>query len=305
MAEKVMNPKISIIIPSYNSAKTIGSVLEAIAAQTRKELISEIIIVDSSDDAVTKEVLERRVVPNVRIISAGTRVMPAVGRNLGAKNPGGDILLFLDSDTCLEKDYIEKVASVCETGARAGGGAILLPDFQRNKLMPLVQYFLQCNEFIDVGGTRKKRFIPSCNVFCERALFEKVGGFPEIRAAEDVMFCLNLIQHEPFWFLPQAKVYHIFREDLGSFFANQALLGEYVLRYRRLAYPEKFYYRGYFAVVFTPAFLVIKFCLITLRILRSRWEYIGKYLVTLPVFLVGLLAWGAGFARGAFRERSH
>ncbi len=101
--------KISVVIPSYNSWKTLGATLSALASQTRKDSIAEVLVVDSSDDAKTRTFLKSLQVPNLRVIEAGTRVMPAIGRNLGAALSTGEVLVFIDSDAYMADDWIEKI----------------------------------------------------------------------------------------------------------------------------------------------------------------------------------------------------
>ncbi|NJK86646.1 MAG: glycosyltransferase family 2 protein [Bacteroidales bacterium] len=90
------NPKCSVVIPSYNSAKTIEFTLKHLFSQSASDRILEVIVVDSSDDGVTPALLEKYASENKIVhINSGTRVMPAIQRNIGAKNAKGDLLLLL------------------------------------------------------------------------------------------------------------------------------------------------------------------------------------------------------------------
>lgn len=293
-----MTKKLSVIIPSFNSQKTIGCTLEALGRQTRSDLVSDVIVVDSSNDGATQHLLQSFASGKTRIINAGVRVMPAVGRNLGAREASGDLLAFIDSDAYMRDDWVEKIMGHYANGRLLGGGAILPPPGQFWKFIPMAQYFLQFNEFMDAGASRRVPFLPSCNLFCDRMLFEKTGGFPSLRAAEDVLFCLKAKPAEV-WFIPEAKVHHIFREALLPFLRNQELLGRYVLVYRRL-HEKKFYYHGAWPLFLLPAFLMIKLVGITSRVFLQTPRQIPVFILVFPVFLVGLAAWAWGFARAAF-----
>jgi GT2 family glycosyltransferase len=148
-----------------------------------------------------------------------------------------------------------------------------------------------------IGDDRVKSFVPSCNMFCDRELFQKVGGFPEIRAAEDVLFGLKASKVSQLWFLPKVKVYHIFRKDWAGFLKNQMLLGRYVSIYRK-SYYDSFIYKGIMPLVLFPVFLFIKLFRIILRIFLSGWHHISRFMIASPVFLIGLLFWSAGFIKG-------
>jgi len=290
--------RLSIIIPSYNSGTTIECTLAGIESQTKRSAICEVIVVDSSDDGVTQRSLSHHLSNGIRVITSGVRVIPALGRNIGAKEATGDILVFMDADAIPAPDFAEKVLESFERGRLAGGGSISLPEFQKKRLLPAAQYYLQFNEFVDSGRARVKRFLPSCNLFCGRALFEKVGGFPLIRAAEDVVFGLRVSQLAPVWFIPAAKVWHIFREDLKGFLRNQLVLGKGNLQYRQLQYPHTFYYKGNWPLLFLPGFTAIKLWRIVFRVLRTGPGPTLRFLVAFPAFFLGLMFWSIGFAKG-------
>jgi hypothetical protein len=163
------------------------------------------------------------------------------------------------------------------------------------------QFFLQFNEFMDSGAARPVRFTPSCNLFCGKALFKKIGGFPEIRASEDVIFGERAGRTAPFWFVPDVRAFHIFRQEWKSFLDNQMLLGRYILVYRRLETPDRFLYRSPWPALLLPAVLTTKFLRISARV-ASRPAALPAYVGALPHFLVGLAFWGKGFAAHSMTE---
>jgi len=293
--------EISVVIPSYNSAATVGRTLEGLLSQ-RACAAKSIIVVDSSDDGRTPAVLSAFEGRGVRVVRLSEKTIPAVGRNLGAQQASGRYLAFIDSDAYPAPDWLEKISEAFAQGCRVGGGSLSLPDFQKRKMIALAQYFLQFNEFLDTGIRRVKTFVPSCNLFCEKALFDDVGGFPEIRASEDVLFGLAAGQRTGVFFEPSIRIYHIFREDLGAYLRNQLMLGKYILIYRRM-HCGGWMYRGIVPVLLLPAFVALKFLRIVLRILATgRPREIGGFLYSLPLFLLGLTYWGAGFFQGCVSD---
>ena len=294
---------ISVIIPSYNSLHTIEKTLYSLQAQTQKNLLAEIIIVDSSDDTEMKTYLNSLASPDIHIIHAGIKVMPALARNAGAKQAKGDILAFIDSDAMAADDWLEKIMKHYDQGCRVGGGSIAIPEDQRKKIIPLADYFIEFNEFLDVPPPRNKSLVPSVNLFCEKKLFEESGGFPALRAAEDTLFGLRMNQISPLWFIPEIRVFHIFREDLGKFLRNQTLIGKYAIIYRKLHY-NVIIYKNILPVLLLPVFLVIKFLRIVFRIGKAGKKYYGAFLYSLPVFLAGMAAWGIGFFQGCLQKKT-
>jgi glycosyltransferase involved in cell wall biosynthesis len=89
---------VSIVIPSYNSHKTISRTIESLVKSDDYVLINEIIIVDSSDDNATKGLLGSFADTKLRLIHSGIKVMPSLQRNIGAEQATGDLLVFIDSD---------------------------------------------------------------------------------------------------------------------------------------------------------------------------------------------------------------
>jgi glycosyltransferase involved in cell wall biosynthesis len=291
-------PTATVIIPSYNSAATIGHTLTHLLKQTAADRLLQIIVVDSSDDGRTKEELQKFEGEKVRVITSGIRVMPAIQRNIGAAEATGDVLCFIDSDAYPIPTWLEQILQAYSEGVRVGGGSYLVPDFQRGNAIAVAQYYLEFNEYIKRGTRRSLKMVPTCNLFCERALFEQVGGIPEIRAAEDTMFGIKVSKESPITFLPEASVYHIFREHADHYFKNQALLGTYIYVYRKQLYDNR-YLNPLLVSTVLPAFLLVKLARIAPRIALAGPEHWGPFFRSSPQFFQGLWHWGQGFRRGS------
>ena len=99
-------PKVSIIIPTYNSGKTLAKCLKSIHDQSYT--FYEVIIVDSfSNDNTLKTAKEFE----AKIIQQ--KCNPALARNIGVANSTGKYILFLDSDQVLSKSVIEECVKKC------------------------------------------------------------------------------------------------------------------------------------------------------------------------------------------------
>jgi glycosyltransferase involved in cell wall biosynthesis len=97
---------VSIIVPTFNSAKTLESCLKSIRKQTYAFL--EVLVVDNFSFDGTQALAE----------SYGAQVLPHYGttasaRNVGLMNSNGAYVLFLDSDQQLESQVIEDCVSAC------------------------------------------------------------------------------------------------------------------------------------------------------------------------------------------------
>jgi len=100
-------PKVTIIIPTYNSDATLAACLSSVRNQGYSSI--EIIIVDNfSNDATVAIATE-----------FGTRTIqqestPALARNIGIANSTSKYILFLDSDQVLSPSVIEECVEKCE-----------------------------------------------------------------------------------------------------------------------------------------------------------------------------------------------
>lgn len=106
-----INKKTSIIIPVYNSLKTLLITLESINQQrlskTEYEYIDVIIVDDGSTDE-TKSILKDKIY-NFKLIYIKQENMGAgCARNLGAKISTSEILIFIDSDVILQRNFVKE-----------------------------------------------------------------------------------------------------------------------------------------------------------------------------------------------------
>ncbi len=109
-------PLVSVVIPTYNSERTIELCLKSIANQSYDNV--EVIIVDRFSEDGTVE------------IAYGARVYQldcerAKAKNMGLKVARGDYVLFVDSDMELSRDVVKECVEVME-GDRVGG--VVIPE---------------------------------------------------------------------------------------------------------------------------------------------------------------------------------
>jgi glycosyltransferase involved in cell wall biosynthesis len=95
--------KVSVVIPTHNSAKTIENALKSIKGQTTT---AEIIVVDDTSTDGTAEIAEKY---GIVIRQKSNRLR---ARIIGAINATGDFILNMDSDQFLAKDAIERALKV-------------------------------------------------------------------------------------------------------------------------------------------------------------------------------------------------
>jgi glycosyltransferase involved in cell wall biosynthesis len=114
----VPSVRVSVVIPTFESAGVIGKCLRSLAGQSWP--VIEVIVVDGFSRDGTQEMASA--FGAVVIIASGTQ---AAARNLGLARSKGDYVLFLDSDQQLGNSVIEDCVSVC---LRYGVEAVAIPE---------------------------------------------------------------------------------------------------------------------------------------------------------------------------------
>lgn len=212
-------PEISVIIPTFNRAGSIGDTLQALADQTLERERYEVIIVDDGSQDATKEVVSsfaaQQPTFNLRYERHEVNRYRAAACNTGARAARGTFVVFTDDDIRPVPEWIaahlERHRS--ENREVSVTGMVLYPlvwerrsnwvrfgnDNYRTSL-----YYERRNELLPpnrfAGGNSSLR----------RETFFRVGGFNEsIRRAEDVTMGCQLVEAGvPLLCEPKALVYH-------------------------------------------------------------------------------------------------
>ena len=116
-----MNPRISVVIPTYNKGVAIESTLRSVLQQTYKNI--EIILVDNGSTDDTREVIDKFIAAypsNWKILDAQENMGPSNARNLGVLNSTGKYIFFLDGDDVFLPMKIEAQVEFMENNPSVG-----------------------------------------------------------------------------------------------------------------------------------------------------------------------------------------
>jgi hypothetical protein len=121
-------PRVSVIITTWNAADVLERCLETVAAQ-RVPGGFETIVVDNGSTDGTAQLLSGRA-GDLRVISNRDNVGFSLGNNQAAGEAGGEVLLFLNSDTeLLSADVVERLTRAVEDERVGLAGPMLVnPD---------------------------------------------------------------------------------------------------------------------------------------------------------------------------------
>ncbi len=175
----------SIVIPARNEEENLPSLLRTIGLQTKKA--GEIIVVDDNSEDATASIAARS---GCRVISAGALPPGWIGKSWacwkGACTAEGEILIFLDADTTLEADALERMVQAY--GEK--GGAISIQPYHsiRKPYEQLSAIFniitmMSTNLFTPLGNRLKgEAFFGPC-IICGRSDYFTAGGHRKIKGS--------------------------------------------------------------------------------------------------------------------------
>ena len=155
---------ISIIIPTYNEAEQISSLLSYLRQQSN-DLVTEIILVDGGSTDAT---VEKAQAIETKILKADIKSR-AAQMNYGAKEAIGEILLFIHADTIPPTRFALQVKDAIDEGFDCGRWKTKFDS--DSVFLKMNAFFTRFDLFECYGGDQ--------GFFIKKSLFEKVGGFDE------------------------------------------------------------------------------------------------------------------------------
>lgn len=107
----IMNPKISVIILTYNRAQLLRETIQSVLDQTYSDF--ELLVIDDGSTDQTKEVIASFDSNSIRYINKSHTGIPD-SRNFGVKNARGNYIVWLDSDDLIEPQTLELLVKATE-----------------------------------------------------------------------------------------------------------------------------------------------------------------------------------------------
>ncbi len=108
------NPKVSIILPTYNVARFLKQCLDSIVMQTYSNY-EAIIIVDGATDGSFEIAKEFCATHDKFFVYWQENAGSGPARNYGLKVATGDLVLFVDPDDWIDEDYVSKLIEEQQT----------------------------------------------------------------------------------------------------------------------------------------------------------------------------------------------
>ncbi|MGZ7030359.1 MAG: glycosyltransferase family 2 protein [Thermoanaerobaculia bacterium] len=204
-------PRVSVVIPAYQSHATIERCLASIASQTWRD--HEVIVVDSSpDDSAANAIREH--FPAVLLVRSRVRLLPHAARNVGVEHARGELVVFTDPDIYLRSDWLDVLVRSYDRNRCAIVGAFAC---HGNRWLHQAFHFTKFSKWLPGGPPRPVDMGPSGNLLVSRAIFGRAGGFPGELWSGDVELSRKLAELGRLWFEPQAVGEHHHTQSLGEF----------------------------------------------------------------------------------------
>src|SRR3989338_861920 len=175
-------PAFSIIIPAHNEEGYLQKTINSIKGQTLQDY--EMIVVTNGCTDKTEELAKKNIDAKTRHLSL-PKPNVSVARNAGALNAQGETLLFLDADTQLASDALEKIKEQ-STEEYAVATTLARPDSEKVSHRLAVS-FKNLYHYLGI--------YQGCSgaLICRKKDFHAVGGYnPEIIVREHRKLALKL-----------------------------------------------------------------------------------------------------------------
>ena len=260
--------KISVIIPTYNAESTIYECIESVLSNDYEDF--EVIAIDDGSTDGTVRVFERIMDKRFKSFTNDTNKGAAYTRNRGICESEGDVILLMDADSYVGKDWIRKHAELQKSVA-AGiiGGAIA---GVYNTAFGRCDGF--CNWWMSIPYSRdryvERYHLPTNNMSIKKSVFSKIGYFAEeMRTGEDTEFCFRARNNDvKIYMKSDLLIYHYEKNSLREYLKHQGKWGSQAIDMRKKmkmefsylipnSYPLMYLYILPLSVLFT-GFIVSK-----------------------------------------------
>lgn len=228
---------VSVIIPTYNRAKTIERAISSVQRQTYKYM--EIIIVDDGSGDDTYDIVKALCKKDARVkyIKNSRNLGVAGARNVGILKSEGEFIAFNDSDDIWHEDKLEKQLKEFAKEEYA----MVYSAFMQNSLTGLKRRIPDLNAkelFGDMfNRLLHENVISTQTMLIKREVFDSIGLFAEgLRAWDDYELALRIAYKYKIGYvneelvdvyLSKDSISGLERNYLGHYFAAITILKEY------------------------------------------------------------------------------
>ncbi len=207
-----MTPTISVVLPTYNRADRLRTLLTGLRDRLESEDVEWIVVDDGSTDDTRRLLDGTEGVRALHQANAG----PAAARNAGLAAAAGEFVAFIDDDCTPAADWPLGLLLAFDQSDVGGVGGPIVPSGES-----ALDSFVQVERLVDHGRDVEDGvdYLITANAMFRRAVLRDVGGFDEgfrAPAGEDVDLSWRV--RDAGWRLTRgtAQVVHDHRTPVGE-----------------------------------------------------------------------------------------
>lgn len=192
LKQNINNPKISIIIPCYNSGSTIEKCINSVLAQDNVN--KEIIVVDDGSKDCSLDIIKKYGNKILLLVKdkENDEQGAASARNRGLRVATGEYVAFLDSDDFYLPGYLNRLSRELESNLKLGFAFCRQKSLINNELIPWTRQNLNIwDEKYHV--LHRSKIISTNIILIRKSVIDKVGKFDtSLSNGEDSDFWLRI-----------------------------------------------------------------------------------------------------------------
>jgi GT2 family glycosyltransferase len=261
--------KASVVIPTLNRKKDLEECIRSIFSCSLQSSLKEVIVIDNNSEDGTIEFLKNLAEKEPRLRFTKISERNAIkARNIGFNLASGDIIIHIDDDIVVDKEWLKCLIAPYDDNSVGGVGGRLLcigktagPNHGHivGKIAPWGQFFTN----FDSGKLREVEFLHGSNMSFRRDLVLRVKGLDpnyKINWRDDTDLCVRIRKlGYRLLFQPAAVVWHKSAGSSTRFSSGKRLYGYFWNR-------EYFYYKNIFTfsnIHWSPIFTLseVTFCM--------------------------------------------
>jgi len=232
-----INPKVSVIIPTYNRYNYLLNAINSVKAQNYPNL--ELIVINDGSEYYLSE-LSTVLPENSILVHLKTNSSSVVGdegrsaycRNIGLKLATGTYICFLDDDdTWMEGKLNTQLEKMMETGCMMSctDGYLGEGEFRKDKNYPRYMseyyrdYYLSLvpgyfPERWNLELLNKHNFCITSSVILHKDVIQKIGFMPYKKVGEDYAYWLKSLEHTDCVFVDSPLIYYDMNHGDGNLY---------------------------------------------------------------------------------------
>lgn len=223
---------VSVIIPTFNGARTLPAQLDALLSQTYSGSVEVVIVDNRSTDDLADVFAAYRLrfgAECLRVVSANEQAGVNYARNVGLRASRGELVCVCDADDVVSPHWLQELVSAAETADIIGGKQDL--DLLNTPARAAARPYAAADHLPVALNYRP--YVSGCNLAVWRSVAMALGGWDEQYAggADDMDFSWRAIDAGySLAFASRAIVHYRLRETMRGMFTQGVGYGRNVDR---------------------------------------------------------------------------